>query len=192
MKKGRKQKYKHLTWLYEEDKIHPFYEQWRGMKRRCSETHKPRNYSYEECTVCDEWLDYDTYYEWAEQNYYEIPGEKVCLDKDILVKGNKVYSPNTCIFVPQRINQLFESSKRSRGKYPVGITPATTSNKYMCRMRRDGKTIYLGSYETIEEAFTTYKAAKESYIKQIADEYIDLIPQELYNAMYNYEVEYDD
>ena len=47
-------------------------------------------------------------------------------------------------------------------------------------------------YSDIGEAFKQYKIMKETYIKQIADEYKDLIPSKLYNALYKYEVEITD
>ena len=81
-----------------------------NMKTRCyNENYHKVKPDYEECTVCDEWLDNKKlFYEWVDHNFYEIEGEStVELDKDILVPGNKVYSPDTCIFVPKRINDLF-------------------------------------------------------------------------------------
>ena len=60
--------------------------------------------------------------EWIDKNYYEIPGEQMCLDKDILCKGNKVYSRETCIFVPERINLLFTKCDNRRGDSPIGVT----------------------------------------------------------------------
>ncbi|URW85616.1 hypothetical protein M5E86_18495 [Blautia wexlerae] len=81
-----------------------------NMKTRCyNENYHKTRPDYEECTVCDEWLDdKKLFYEWVDHNFYEIEGEPtVELDKDILVPGNKVYSPDTCIFVPKRINDLF-------------------------------------------------------------------------------------
>ena len=183
-------KWEHPTWI--NGRIHPFYEQWRGMHRRCKEILKPRNTLYKNCTICKEWDDYDIYFKWAKENYYEIPGERICLDKDILVKGNKIYSPEFCIFVPQRINQLFESSKASRGKYPLGISYLKNNDTFMVRMRKNGETVLLGIYNDIDEAFNKYKTEKEKYIKEIADEYKCKIPKELYEAMYNYKIEIKD
>ena len=114
------------------------------------------------------------------------------LDKDILIKGNKIYSPNTCIFVPQSINTLFIKSDKSRGNLPIGVYYKKQNKKYIAQCKINNEKKYLGSFDTSEEAFQAYKQFKEHYIKQIADEYIELIPQELYDAMYNYEVEYED
>ena len=161
------------------------------MKKRCNNSTNQRDNSYKDCIISDEFLDYDKYYEWAEKNYYEIENEKVCLDKDILNKGNRLYSFDTCIFAPIKINQLFESSKSSRGDLPKGIT-INNYGKYVARMSKDNKNVFLGSFKTIEEAFQCYKTEKEKYIKEIADEYKSRIPEKLYNAMYSYEIEIND
>ena len=120
----------------------------------------------------------------------------MALDKDILVKGNKTYSPNTCVFVPQNINTLFIKSNKIRGKYPIGVTFNKDKNKYQaqCNTLINGKNMKktLRLYNTIEEAFNAYKQFKEANIKQIADYYKENIPDKLYEAMYNYKVEITD
>jgi hypothetical protein len=79
------------------------YDYWRGMIRRCySEKYHITHPTYRNCTVCDEWKCYDNFKEWFKINYYEIHNESTALDKDILIKGNKVYSPDTCVFVPKK------------------------------------------------------------------------------------------
>ena len=132
------------------------------------------------------------------KNYYEIPNENMQLDKDILIKDNKIYSPKTCIFVPQRINKLFTKRQNDRGLCPIGVTERK-NNKYKKFESRcsigNGKRISLGYFYTKEEAFKAYKEYKEKYIRQIADEYKSKypnFPQKLYDAMYNYQVWEDD
>ena len=121
----------------------------------------------------------------------------MCLDKDILVKGNKVYSPETCIFVPKTINSLFTKRQNDRGESVIG-TSLTQNGKYRayCSLinPKTGKSKYehLGCYETQEKAFEVYKYYKERNIKEVADYYKDKIPQKLYDALYNYEVEITD
>lgn len=78
------------------------------MLERCySARYQERKPTYKGCSVCDEWLNYQNFAKWYDDNYYEIKGEIMCLDKDILVKGNKIYSPENCVFVPNYINVLF-------------------------------------------------------------------------------------
>ena len=63
-----------------------------------------------DCSVYEGWHNFQNFAKWYEDNYYEIEEEQMHLDKDILVKGNKVYSPDTCVFVPETINGLFVKS----------------------------------------------------------------------------------
>jgi hypothetical protein len=110
----------------------------------------------------------------------------MAIDKDILIKGNKIYSPETCIFVSRKINSLFVKCNKSRGQSPIGV--CKHGKKYYVRCSSMG----IGSFKTIEEAFNAYKQYKEDYIKQVADEYKNKIPKKLYDALYKYEVEITD
>lgn len=169
------------------------YKRWIGMLKRCySEKELYRCPTYTDCSVCEEWHLYSSFEKWYKDNYYEIEGEIMELDKDILLKGNKVYSPNMCVFIPHRINSLFTKSKKSRGNYPIGVNFHKKVNKYNSKLNILGSRIHLGYFDTPEEAFNAYKKAKEQYIKQVADEYKDKIPKKLYDAMYRYEVEITD
>ena len=113
------------------------------------------------------------------------------LDKDIIKKGNKVYSPNTCVFVPHSINTLFVKSNKVRGEYYIGVYK--NGNKFEAQLSKgNGKQIPLGLYDTPEEAFLTYKQAKEAYIKEVAEEYKGKIDPRAYEALMKYEVEITD
>ena len=174
------------------------YEVWKKMLQRCYDPYElNKHQTYIDCYVCDEWHNFQNFCKWFEENYYEIPNKIMCLDKDILVKGNKIYSPETCIFVTNRINILFIKRDVDRGKYPIGVCWDKERNKFIayCRIldkNNNRKKIYLGRYNTIEEAFLEYKHFKENYIKEVADEYKDLIPIKLYNAMYEWKIEIND
>lgn len=175
------------------------YEIWKGMLRRCYDKKYHEKYpTYKDCEVCEEWLNFQNFAEWYRLNYYEVGNEKMHLDKDILYKGNKIYSPETCVFVPQRINSLFNKSKTYKNKtnkeLPIGVFEHGDKYIARCRVYKDGKSesIYLGTYNTEYEAFKSYKAYKENLIKQVADYYEHIIDRELYKAMYEYEIEIDD
>ena len=167
------------------------YDTWYNMLKRCYDPKYQEKYpTYKECTVYNEWLNFQNFAEWFEDNYYEIPGEVMCLDKDILVKGNKIYSPETCCFVPEKINKLFTKSDKSRGNNPIGIHQLPSGNYgVQCK---NGYGNYLGTYSNKEEAFRVYKQYKEKIIKQRADEYKQYLPQNVYEALYNYQVEITD
>ena len=171
------------------------FQTWNGMLERCYDIkYQTKQPTYVDCTVCDEWLNFQNFAKWYDNNYYHIDGEKMCLDKDILIKNNKIYSPDTCIIVPESINLLFVKANNLRGEYPIGVYYNSKNNKLIARCDIRGKKIHLGCFELnqIEEAFLAYKTFKENHIKRIADEYKDLIPERLYNAMYEYEVEITD
>lgn len=103
---------------------------------------------------------------------------------------NKEYGPNTCIIVPQTINVLFTKTDSKRGELPTGVD--RHKNKYRATINLYGVHVHIGVYDTPEEAFMAYKIKKEEYIKEIADSYADLIPDKLYNALYEYKVEWED
>ena len=175
------------------------YDAWTNMLKRCYSKKFHKKYpTYINCEVADEWLNFQNFAKWYYNNYYEIENEKMCLDKDILVKGNKIYSPETCVFVSEKINSLFTKSNKCRGEYPIGVSYHKQTGKFVAKCRvydlkeRKRKITHLGYYNTPEEAFNVYKEFKENYIKQVADYYKDKIPSKLYDALYNYEVDIND
>lgn len=173
----------------------PAYLSWRHLLERCydeSQKHKHPAY-YGIATVCDDWLCYQNYADWYYKNYYDIgDGKRMHIDKDILVKGNKVYSPETCIFVPQRINMLFVIRKSKRGDLPCGVSENPSGNYNAVCGIDDGIVENLGTFKTIEDAFNAYKTRKEQNIKEVADKYRHLIPPKLYKALYSWKVEITD
>ena len=185
--------------VWKNGKMTKCYRVWYDMLRRCydSKFHE-KNPTYKNCKVCDEWLNFQNFAKWYYENYYEIEGRKMMLDKDILHKGNKVYSPENCVFVPNNINTLFIKNDKSRGECPIGVTYNKRDKKFSagCSIydfeENKKKHKFLGYYETPEQAFESYKEFKENHIKDVADYYKEQIPKKLYDAMYNYEIEIND
>lgn len=183
----------------ENGKLTKCYNTWKGMLRRCYNSKFHEKYlTYKDCEVVKEWHNYTNFGDWFTDNYYEIEGQKMCLDKDILCKGNKIYSPDNCIFVPNNINVLFTKRDKLRGDYPVGVSYNKASEKFMAHCsiydfeENKTKSIHLGLYDTPEQAFEVYKQFKERNIKKIAGYYKGQIPNKLYDAMYKYKVEITD
>ena len=168
------------------------YVTWTSMLQICySDKYQERQTAYRGCTVCIEWLNFQNFAKWYEENYYEIPGEIMELDKDILYKDNKIYSPDTCCFVPQSINLLFVRRNKSKEGYPPGIT--YQNDKYIIDCSLFNNEYYkIESHNTLFDAFDSYKKFKEKAIKDVADKYKSQIPKKLYNAMYEYKVEITD
>ena len=174
------------------------YDMWRGMLRRCyDEKSWLKEPSYKECSVCEEWYNYTNFKKWYEENYYEIPNERMCLDKDILVKNNKIYSPITCCICPARINSIFKNTKKNKyGFVGININKHIGKNgniyiSYVSRVNSGTKRISK-YFKTKEKAFKDYKIRKEQEIKQVADEYKNIIPKKVYDAIYNYKIEIND
>ena len=170
---------------------------WHSMLMRCYDPKfQERESTYKGCIVEGFLLNFQHMCEWINENYYEVPGEQMHLDKDILCKGNKIYSRDKCIFVPHRINELFTKRDNDRGKCPIGTNQLPSGNYGVRCNNGYGERIYLGTYSTKKEAFRVYKQYKEKLIKETIDSYEGIIPEPHYSrlreAMYNYEVEIDD
>lgn len=175
------------------------YKTWNHMLERCySEKYRENRSTYKDCKASKKFHNFQNFGEWDDENYYQIEGEKMCLDKDILYKGNKIYSPETCIYVPQTINNLFTKRQNYRGDNLIGTYYHKRDKVYQAQCSlinpetRKSKCEYLGYYNTEVEAFEVYKYYKERNIKEVADYYKDKIPTKLYQAMYDYEVEITD
>lgn len=176
-----------------DNKIHSI---WQDIVKRT--THgsysQSKNTSYKDCILCDEWKDFSNFLLW----YKSQIGFDRCyeVDKDLLVKGNKLYSPHTCILLPKFLNSLLLNSKSARGDLPLGVTYAKNTKNYVARCRyvengeRKRKTI--GYYPTPELAFLAYKTFKEAYIKEQARQYKEDIPQTAYDALCAFEVKIED
>lgn len=167
------------------------YLKWHDMIHRCYNVKfHERQPQYKGCTVCEEWLNYSNFKVWYDQN--KVPGMSFDLDKDILFKGNKVYSPETCCFVPHAINTLFLNGKKNRGDLPLGVHFDKSKSKYRAEMSFMGRPIKLGWFDSAESAFARYKEYKEDFIKDLAEQYRDVVPYKIYEAMINWKMEIDD
>lgn len=158
----------------------PEYTAWRNVFKRCyHEPYQRTHPSYIDCSVCPEWHNYQVYAQWWHENYYDVPGEKVQFDKDILVKGNRIYSPEYCLFVPQRINLIFQGKRISN---PLATGVLQRGNKYVAMYN----TKSLGSFVLLEDAIEAHDKAKRKAIINVANEYKDKIPTRVYEALINY------
>ena len=173
------------------------YTVWYSMSQRChnSKIHKQKP-TYSGCAISDNFKSLPYFLDWAKQqvghNSRDGEGRKFNLDKDILIKGNKVYSENTCVFVPMEINNLILNSRVTRGEFPVGVHYEKSCNKFQAYIRKNGKRVHLGRYNTVEEAFYTYKRVKEAYIKDVANKWKEQIDIRVYNVLMNWTIEITD
>lgn len=168
------------------------YHLWNGMFKRCYSSNGLKlNPSYYDCEVVGDFLYFSKFLSWCEQQK-GFGQEGFQLDKDILVKGNKNYSEDTCCFVPKDLNVILTHRRKDKGLYPVGVSYKPRINKYIAQISKFKKVIHLGCFDTPEEAFQAYKEAKEVYIKEVAEIYKDQIELRVYEALMKYEVDIND
>lgn len=175
------------------------YDTWRHMLARCyDKKYKNEHPTYKDAICCSEWLNYENFYEWlhSQENFDKwLKLDKSSLDKDILIKGNKLYSSDTCCLVPHNVNSLFTKRDNDRGDYPIGIHKKNDKFIVQCNNPFTNKRMCLSdNCQTVEEAFIIYKNYKEDIIKKVAKiEYnIGNITKECYEAMIKYQIEITD
>ena len=169
------------------------YKLWCCMLERCySDSYQKKRPTYEGCEVSDNFKYYEYFYEWCNKQIgFDVKGWH--LDKDLLIKGNKVYSESTCVFLPQEINTLLVKREALRGEHLIGVYWDKTRKAFRATVNKNkGKQEHLGLFTTEIEAFNTYKQAKETFIKEQAEKWKSQIDTRAYNALMNYEVSTDD
>lgn len=173
------------------------YQTWQDMLLRCTQKYWDKFPTYTGTSCSENFKHYSFFYEWCHKqrgfNNIDENEKRWCLDKDILVKGNKVYSENTCCFVPARINTLLVKRASSRGEYLIGVCLDKRRGNFAARCGLSkGNNKYLGNFTTQQEAFQAYKVFKEEYIKQIAEQYKEQLSTKVYKALIDYEVDEND
>jgi len=170
------------------------YDLWKHMIQRCfSEKEQTRHPTYKGCSVSDNFLHYSFFYDWCQEQIgfgkVDDKGRSWCLDKDILFVRNKLYSEDTCVFVPQEMNKFFNERGNARGDCPVGVCFNKQAGKFRAKCNVNGKIQHLGSFDTPQEAFTVYKTFKEKLCKQLVLRWQSEIDPRLFDAMMKWEVE---
>lgn len=178
-----KQKYKESKYKSRVNGEHTIqYNTWMAMKQRChSNSLHLKHPSYNDCYICEEWLDFQVFSKWFDENYIE----NYQLDKDLLIKGNKLYSPNTCCFIPQEINLCIIHPYKKR-ELPLGVYKH--HNKFVAHIKEDKQSKYLGIFCSIQEASDCYTYHKKIQLKKLAVKYKGKISSKVYRALINYNI----
>ena len=166
---------------------------WCDMLKRCySNDFKKKRPTYEGCEVSENFKSYEYFYKWCHKQIgFGVEGWQ--LDKDLLIKGNKVYSESTCVFLPQEINSLLIKRTSLRGKCLIGVYWHKKGKAFASMVSKNkGGREYLGLFNTELEAFKAYKTAKESFVKEQAEKRKWQIDPRAYEALMNYTVEITD
>ena len=165
----------------------PEYVHWSSMLTRSyyEEYHK-RFPTYIGCSVDEQWHNFQEFAEWCQWQ----PGHNMghVLDKDVLVQGNKVYGPETCVFVPPELNSIIVTQVKPGKGTPAGISYQNSYGRYIVSCAVDGKNKNLGRYKCATEAFGVYKEFKENLVKERAEKYKDVLDERAYQAFMNYTV----
>lgn len=173
------------------DKVaQPAYRVWAGMMDRCYNTqYRKSHLSYEGCTIAEEWHDFQVFAEWFYNHKYSNKGYHI--DKDLLVKGNRVYSPETCCFAPKEINIALVEKVNVKDNHPRGVRVTKTDsgeNRFVVGLGFYGHQKHLGVFATADEAFEVYREAKERHVKNMALKWANKIELRLYFALMNWTV----
>ena len=164
------------------------YSLWCGMMRRSeSFDYKAMKPTYKDCTVSENFKSFKYFHNWClDQKGYGIDNFE--LDKDILIKGNKHYSEDTCCLVPKQINMLFVFASNKKSNLPLGVSYNKSNGYFVSSVSTgDGKIVKYS--KTPEEAFLKYKKDKENHIKSMADKFKDSISDKVYERLIEYEIE---
>lgn len=157
----------------------PFYSKWKNMLTRCyCEKYQKRQPTYVGCSVSNEWLTLSSFKKWMSSQ--EWVG--MHLDKDLIKYGNKVYSPELCVLVPQSLNSLLLSGRNSQ--YPQGVYLYTNSDRFKAQCNVNGIMKHLGYFSTQEQASKAYRLFKSNHIKETAQQYKS--NKRLYNGLINH------
>lgn len=147
----------------------PYYT-WRNMLERCYDSKCQEKYpTYIGCSVCDEWLNFQVFAEWYETNHPK-DCNKYHLDKDLKALGNKVYSPETCLFVPTAVNLFTTDSSAARGSCMIGVTWYKPTEKFMsyCKNPFTKKQENLGHFHNELQAHLAWRKRKSELAYELA------------------------
>lgn len=164
------------------------YQTWADMIKRCySKKLKERRPTYQDVTCSPDWLYLSKFIsDISVMTGSDIDGWQ--LDKDVLFCGNKVYSKETCCFVPSEINNLFVKSSIVNRDLPIGVVADRNNNGFRANVNFGGWQFKSKSFSSADGAFNEYKKLKEDYIKTVAEKYKNSICEKVYSALMNYEV----
>lgn len=170
------------------------YKLWQRMLQRCYDPkYLERRPTYIGCEVHDAFLRFQQFMDWAEEQT-GYGHATWALDKDLIVKGNRVYGPNTCVFIPPQINQLINLVKGKRTDLPIGVFTDKRDGMYYSSLKvgEYNRLKRLGTFRSISDAFAAYKTAKEVKAKSLAIRFKGLVDDRVYEALMKYEVRIDD
>lgn len=172
------------------------YDIWQKMIYRCTEKFQDKYPTYTGTACSENFKHYTFFYEWCQKQVgfgnIDDNGKSWHLDKDILIKGNKLYSEDTCVFIPNRINTFLIKRDSKRGGMCIGVYKDRKGGFIAQCNNGTGRQVYLGRYRTEEKAFQAYRLFKENLAASLAMDYQLSIDKRAYSALLEYKVSSND
>lgn len=162
---------------------HPYFHVWSNMRCRCGVIE-----NYLDVTLSEDFNTFEKFLSWAEKQkgfmQYDDSGKIFEIDKDILSSGSgKVYSPDTCVFVPRVLNLMVYQKRRT--ELPKGVQYFKGRKKpYRAYMTNNDKLNHYGYYYTVEEAAKVVREARFEYLKSLEVQYKDIVDDRVFPAIY--------
>lgn len=164
----------------------PFYLKWNGMLYRCySKKFHLKQPSYASCSTVEEWHRFTSFRTWMEKQDWE--GKE--LDKDLLIRGNKIYGPDTCLFISKSVNSFLVERQNHRGQWPIGVSWQAREGKFaaQCNEFLTGKRKHLGYYQNPDDAHRAWLEYKKCQIKDLIEQEQDpIVAKALFERYQNY------
>lgn len=157
--------------------FHEGYKAWVHMLHRCYGKSAEKYQTYQGVQVCHEWRSFMSFRDWWVDNYVE----EWCLDKDTIGAGD-VYSPDTCIYIPQGVNKLLNTCAVRRGAQPIGVTEYKGRFRAAVSNPVNGLHEWLGDYRTSAEAHDAWRKRKLEIVEGLKPT-LDRIDPRLYPAI---------
>lgn len=159
------------------DELSHYYQTWTSMLSRCYGKRNKNNVCYAGVTVCEEWLTFSKFKSWMEIEDWR--GKE--LDKDLLIRDNKVYSPLHCCFIPRKLNAFLTTNKGKRGEYPLGVRYRRKNkdmineltNCFQSEISLNGKIKHLGYFSDPYKAHLMWQKKKLELTKDLLYVYTD-------------------
>lgn len=113
------------------------------------------------------WHDFQAFADWFDQQpFCEVSGYE--LDKDLKVRGNRIYAPEFCSLIPKELN-AFISADRRQNLHGAGVGFVKLTGRYFSQIKWRGKNKYLGTFDTKEEANSAYRQARLGILNELVD-----------------------
>lgn len=184
--------------VYVENKQMKEYQVWVGVLSRCfSDKEKARKPCYKDSKCSENWLVFSNFVRDIRSmvGFDKLMKSGWQIDKDLILKGNKDYSNETCCLLPKELNVFLINGASKRGSLPLGVHERVNENlskRFVATIFYKGKHIHLGYFGDPLGAHLAYKVKKEELLGIYAEELRGVIDDRAYRALMSYKVDIND